>query len=384
MTQHSSGGTPKTARTVGVEEELLLVDSESGLARSVAHQVLRVAERRGDTQSDNGKPGGSLGPELQEQQVETDTPPERDLDDLGAELVRWREKARAAAEETGALVLASGTTPLPVQPRAFGDPRYVEITERFGLTASEQLSCGCHVHVSVNSEDEAVGAMDRIRAWLPALLALSSNSPFWQGRDSGYESYRSQVLTRWPTSGPTQLHGDARGYAEHLRQLVDTGVPLDEGMAYFDVRPSQHYPTLEIRVADVCLDPQDTVLVAALCRALVDTASEEWRDEVPPDQASVALLRLATWQAGRHGLSGSLLDPATHRQRPAREVVDALVAHVAPALQRSGDLARVEHRLDHLFTAGTGAATQRAILEKQGRLDRAVVELARMSAAPPD
>src|SRR3546814_759926 len=88
MTQHSSGGTPKTARTVGVEEELLLVDSESGLARSVAHQVLRVAERRGDTQSDNGKPGGSVGPELQEQQVETDTPPERDLDDLGAELVR--------------------------------------------------------------------------------------------------------------------------------------------------------------------------------------------------------------------------------------------------------------------------------------------------------
>src|SRR3546814_1847965 len=98
-TQHSAGGTPKTARTVGVEGELLLVDSESGLARSVAHQVLRVAERRGDTQSDNGKPGGSLGPELQEQQVETDTPPERDLDDLGAELVRWREKARAAAEE---------------------------------------------------------------------------------------------------------------------------------------------------------------------------------------------------------------------------------------------------------------------------------------------
>src|SRR3546814_9458819 len=179
------------------------------------------------------------------------------------------------------------------------------------------------------------------------------------------------------------MERDARGYAEHLGQLVDTGVPLDEGMAYFDVRPSQHYPTLEIRVADVCLDPQDTVLVAALCRARVDTASEEWRDEVPPDQASVALLRLATWQAGRHGLSGSLLDPATHRQRPAREVVDALVAHVAPALQRSGDLARVEHRLDHLFTAGTGAATQRAILEKQGRLDRAVVGLARVSAAPP-
>lgn len=191
------------------------------------------------------------------------------------------------------------------------------------------------------------------------------------------------MLTRWPTSGPTQLHGDARGYADHLRQLVDTGVPLDEGMAYFDARPSQHYPTLEIRVADVCLDPQDAVLVAALCRALVDTASREWRNDVPPDPASVALLRLATWQAGRHGLSGTLLDPATHRPRPAREVVDALVAHVAPALQRSGDLAWVEQRVGHLFTEGTGADTQREILEKQGRLDRAVVELAGSRPDPP-
>lgn len=353
----------------------------------MASQVLRVARRQGDVggaSDGTSAPGGSLGPELQEQQLETDTPPERDLGLLHAELARWREKARAAASETGALVLASGTTPLPVQPRTVDRPRYTEMAEKFGLTASEQLSCGCHVHVAVDSDEEAVGALDRIRVWLPTILALSSNSPFWQGEDSGYQSYRSQVMPRWPTNGPTEVFGSAKAYAEHVRQLTDTQVPIDEGMAYFDARPSSHYPTLEIRVADVCLDPRDTVLIAALCRGLVETAAGEWGQGRPPAPASVALLRLAMWQAGKYALTGDLLDPTSHRPRPAREVVQALVTHVAPALRATGDLERVERGLEDIYVRGTGAARQRAALAEQGRLDRAVLELARITCAPED
>lgn len=356
-----------------MEEELLLVDAETGAPRSVASQVLRVARRRGDTEPDGV--GGSLGPELQEQMIETDTPPERDLAVLEADLVTWRAKARSAARDSGTLVLASGTAPLPVHPRAHDDPRYTEIARRFGLTASEQLSCGCHVHVSVESDDEAVGAMDRIRVWLPVLLALSANSPFWQGADSGYESYRTQVVGRWPTSGPTVLHGTGNAYRAHLQQLIDTGVPIDQGMAYYDARPSRHYPTLEIRVADVCLDPRVAVLVAGLSRALVETAADEWRADVLPDQASVALLRLAMWQASRWGVSGDLVDPRSHRPRPARAVIESLLAHVAPALRASGDLDRVETTIDHVFTVGTGAAQQRAAYAEEGRLERMVLRL---------
>ncbi|WP_067432897.1 carboxylate-amine ligase [Nocardioides jensenii] len=379
MNELSETGTPLEFRTVGVEEELLLVDAETGAPRSVASHVLRVAHQRGDTEADADDVGGSVGPELQEQQVETDTPPEEDLGLLEIEIGRWREKARAAAAETGTLVLASGTTPLPVRPRTFDDERYSEMTERFGLTASEQLTCGCHVHVSVTSDDEAIGALDRIRVWLPVLLAISANSPFWQGTDSGYESYRSQALTRWPTNGPTHVFGSGRAYTEHLRQLTDTGVPLDEGMAYFDARPSRRYPTLEIRVADVCLDPRDAVLVAALARALVSTGASEWRRGVEPDPASVAVLRLAMWQAGKHGTSGDLLDPVTHRPRAAHEVVDSLVAHVATALGPPGDLDRVEEGVRRLFSRGTGAARQRKILAEEGRLDRAVLRLAHLT-----
>jgi carboxylate-amine ligase len=217
---------PHPVRTVGVEEELLLVDTKTGAPRSVASQVLRVARERGDADAR----GGSVGPELQQEQIETDTPPEEDLGRLAVDLGEWRDKARAAAAEVGALVLASGTAPLPAHPQAYADPRYAQMTERFGLTASEQLACGCHVHVSVASDDEAVGALDRIRVWLPALLAVSANSPFWQGVSSGYDSYRSQLLTRWPTNGPTEIFGTGQLYRDHLQRLIDTGVLLDEPM----------------------------------------------------------------------------------------------------------------------------------------------------------
>lgn len=379
MKSHFSSGTHHQLRTVGVEEELLLVDAETGAPRSVASEVLRVARQHGDTEVEAGEAGGSVGPEMQEQQVETDTPAEQYLGLLEQDLRRWRDKARAAAAEAGALILASGTTPLPVRPRTFADERYAAMAERFGLTASEQLTCGCHVHVSVDSDDEAVGALDRIRVWLPVLLAVSANSPFWQGGDTGYASYRSQAMTRWPTNGPTEIFGSGQAYADHLRRLVDTGVPLDEGMAYFDARPSRNYPTLEIRVADVCLDSRDAVLVAALARALVETGAREWAEGRPADPVSVAVLRLAMWQAGRHGITGDLLDPQTHRPRPARGVVERLLEHIGPALRDSGDLVRVEKGIGRIFTGGTGSSTQRRIHDEEGRLDRAVVRLAELT-----
>ena len=141
----------------------------------------------------------------------------------------------------------------------------------------EQLVCGRHVHVSVESDDEAVAVLDRVRVWLPSLLALSANSPFWQGKDTGYASFRSQMMSRWPTSGPPPRLGSAEAYRSLVTDMVESGVLLDEGMVYFDARVSFRYPTVEIRAADVCLDARDTVLVAALCRGLVETAARQWR-----------------------------------------------------------------------------------------------------------
>ena len=139
---------------------------------------------------------------LHREQVETGTRPCRELSELDAELRRTRTRARAAAHAAGAELAALATSPLPVRPTVSPGSRYRRMVERFGLTASEQLTCGCHVHVAITSAEEGVAALDRIRPWLAPLLALSANSPFWAGADSGYASYRSQVWGRWPSTGP--------------------------------------------------------------------------------------------------------------------------------------------------------------------------------------
>ena len=235
------------------------------------------------------------------------------------------------------------------------------MAERFGLTVSDELTCGCHVHVGVDSDEEGVAALDRIRPWLAPLLALSTNSPFWQGVDSGYASYRSQVWLRWPSAGPTGLHHSPEGYREVVRTMLDSGTVLDEGMVYFDARLSRQHPTLEVRVADVCLDADDAVLVAALARGLVQTAADEWRAGTAPDPVRTEVLRLAAWRAGRTGIEDDLLDPATWRPAPAPAVLEQLVTHVTPALEDAGDLDTVRELLATVLARGTGAQRQRAM-----------------------
>jgi len=314
--------------------------------------------------------------ELQQEQIEIDTAPRTQLDDLERDLRTWRGATGRAATELGGRVAATGTSPLPVTPSPTDDPRYAAIERRFGLTAREQLTCGCHVHVGVASDEEAVGVLDGIRHWLPALLAISANSPYWQGQDTGYASFRSQAWGRWPTTGPTDVFGSARRYHSIVAELMSTGVMIDRRMVYFDARLSASFPTVEIRVADVCLHVQDAVLLAALCRALVDTAAEAWALRHRTPNPPTDLLRLATWQAGHDGVDGSLLDPFTGRPHPASEVLEALLLHVTPALVRAGDREIVVRQLEVVLRRGSGARRQREI-GVDGDLSAVVADLAR-------
>lgn len=382
-------------RTVGVEEELLLVDAESGRPRAVAARTLRYAGEaaRPAEPADRGSsggaarmaaehqpPGGSLEHELQQQQIETDTVPHTDMVALGDGVRAWRKYAIDAARRAGARVIASGTSPLPVGAAIVGEPRYLQMVEHFGLTTTEQLTGACHVHVSVGSDDEGVGVLDRIRGWLPALLALSANSPFWRGDDTKYASFRSQAIVRWPSAGPAELFGTAERYHALVASMVASGAILDEGMVYFDARLSRHYPTVEIRVTDVCPDAADTALIAALCRGLVDTAAAEWSAGDEPPNHAIAMLRLMNWQTGRFGIEGELIDPQTLRPRAARDIVSDFVDHVRQALRANGDEALVDEQIERIFTRGNGAMRQRAVLAKTGQLSDVVADLARLTA----
>jgi carboxylate-amine ligase len=218
--------------------------------------------------------------------------------------------------------------------------------------------------VEIASADEGVAVLDRIRPWLPVLLALSANSPFWQGADTGYASYRSLVVSRWPSAGMPSYFGSAAEYAQLVQAMLDSGVLLDEGMVYFDVRLSRSYPTIEVRIADVCLRVDDTLLVAVLTRALVETLAVEWQREATFVPARAEVLRLAKWRAARSALDGELMDPLTGKPAPARAAVDALLDYVTPVLTDLGELESVQAMLADLWKRGPGARTQRSVMSR--------------------
>ncbi|MFD8724970.1 glutamate--cysteine ligase [Streptomyces sp. NPDC059629] len=357
-------------RTVGVEEELLLVHPDSGEPMSRAADLLDRAARDDPGQAVFQK-------ELFGQMLELATSPHWDMADLGAEIVRCRKEAARLAGEIGCAVAALATCPLPVTPALSAHERYRWMASRFGSATLDKFVCGCHVHVSVESDEEGVAVLDRLRPWLPVLRALSANSPFWQGRDTGYASFRSRLWSRGPSAGPTELFGSAERYRRRVADMVASGVILDMGMVYFDARLAVHYPTVEIRVTDVCLRAETTALVATLARALVETAARDWRAGRPPLDHSVSMLRLASWQAARSGLDQDLLDPVTMRPRPAVDVVRSLLAHTADALAASGDAVGAEEALAQLLHSGGGAHEQRSFLERTGSLRDVVVECVR-------
>jgi carboxylate-amine ligase len=356
-------------RTLGVEEELLLVDPGSGEAVPVAGALLDRYVRPRDSRA-----GPVLTAEFQQEMIEAVTPPHASLAALLGDIIAGRALADRAAQEVGVRAAALGTSPLPCDPHPAQLRRSAVMTEEYGLTAREQLTCGCHIHVSVESPEEGVAVLDRIRVWLPVLIALSANSPFWHGQDSGYASYRSQVWNRWPTAGPLEILGSPDAYHQLVHDMVSTGVALDEGMIYFDARLSRHYPTVEIRIADVCLRPENTVLLAGIARGLVETAAREWRRGIEPVAVPSVLLRLAGWKASRWGLRGELLDPVTGHPSPALAVVNALLNHIREALEEIGDLQRVEELIDDLLNAGTGAVRQVEVLHRTGQLEEVVAD----------
>ncbi|MEV5054263.1 glutamate--cysteine ligase [Arthrobacter sp. LAR12-1-1.1] len=368
-------------RTFGVEEELLIVDPESGMLLALADLMLPslVPPKRQDAAQvlPGQQPvheGADFSYELKLEQIETQTRPCLDYADLLRQLRQSRARADQAARAHGGRVAALATSPQGAATHLTPNQRYMTMQERFGLTVRNQLTCGLHVHTFVESPEEGVAVMDRIRDKLAVLLALSANSPYWNGAETGFESYRTQAWNRWPGSGPTMIFGSLPVYRRLVTRLVESGVLMDEGMVYFDARLARLHPTVEVRVADVCLRAEDAALIAVLVRALVESAAREWNDGVDPAPVPTLLLRMAAWQASNCGLRGQLLDFGTFTPAPAADVVWALVDFVAPVLEEQGELDLVREGVDRILTEGTGSQLQRGP-HREGGL-AAVVERA--------
>lgn len=357
-----------TGPTLGVEEEYLLLDPLTGHNMPVAEEV--HAALPDDVTALSRR-------EFRRSMVEMVTPVCRSLADVRRNLLTLRLAAAKAAATTGAQLVAVGATPVAdADDGVSDDSRFRRIASHYGPIVAHPAVCGCHVHVGVPDRDLAIQVGNHLRIWLPVVQAIAVNSPLHAGVDTGHASWRAMQLDRWPSLGPTPYFASTDDYDRAVRALVASGVMLDETMVLWHARPSTRYPTVEVRVADVCPTVDDTMLVAGLVRALVATAIDDIQAARPAPRARDHLVRAAHWNAAHTGLVGTLTDLRTGGTRPAFHLVDDLVDRVGPALRRHGDLTLVRRGLARLRERGTGADRQRRAYARTGDVRAVLAELA--------
>lgn len=360
--------------TLGAEEELHLIDLESGRLSAKAPRLLPRL------------PAHRFGAELQRTTIETNTPVVRTLDDLRRVIVDLRSELRAAIAPAGVTIAAAGTAPRSEYAdfELTSGGRYGRMQEQYRMLVDEQLICGLQVHVGVSDRDLAVQIAQRVAPVLPVLLALSASSPFWNGQDTGYASFRSIIWQRWPSAGSFGRVDSAAEYDKVLDDLIASGVIADKKMAYFDVRPSSHAPTLELRVCDATPVVDDAVLIAGLFRAAVRRAEVAVESGAEWQPRSEPLHRAAMWQAARSGLSGELLGLGQHPERlPAEVAVRQLVSRLRPQLEELGDWGTVTALLEDTLARGNSTDRQRTAYAERGELDDVVTQVVEDTAGLP-
>jgi carboxylate-amine ligase len=360
--------------TIGVEEEYQIINARTRELHSRQEQIMPEAK---------AAMGDSVTPELYLSQIEIGTPICRQLTEVRAEIIGLRRKVIAAAENHGNQIAAAGTHPFShwqdqqLTPKA----RYVGIEQDYQQLAREQLIFGCHIHIGISDREAAIEVMNRVRPWLAVLLALSANSPFWLGADTGYASFRTQLWRRWPMAGTPQFFRSRADYDELVKALVATESITDATKIYWDVRPSARFETLEFRVTDVCMTVDEALMIAGLVRALAHTCYAEATRGTQVEYARPELLRSAKWRAARYGLDADLIDVQEQRAVPAMEMVEKFLSKVRHALEEHGEWDEIQALVRDTMKRGTGATRQRAAYAQAGRyedvIDLIVTETAR-------
>ena len=351
--------------TIGVEEEYQIINRKTRELQPRAARILLEAQ---------AAVGDQVTPELYLSQIEIGTPVCHTLADVRAELVRLRRELIAAAEKEGNWIAAAGTHPFShwsdqqLTPKA----RYIGIAQDYQQLAREQLIFGCHVHVGIADREASIQVMNRSRPWLAVLLALSANSPFWLGADTGYSSFRTEIWRRWPMAGTPQVFHSRAEFDALVQSLVATESIEDGTKIYWDVRPSARFETLEFRVADVCMTVDEAVMMASLVRALARTCYAEALREEAVQYVRPELLRAAKWRAARYGLDADLIDLEAGRAILARDLVEKLLAFLRPMLEEQGEWEETSVIAREMMERGGGAARQREAYARNGNFEEVV------------
>ena len=337
--------------TIGIEEEYQIVDPESRELRAYISEFIQgdelmMVERE-------------LKPELHQSMVELGTPVCASIAEAAEELARQRRYICRLAEEKGVAIVAASTHPFsrwsdqPVTP----EPRYLGVLEEMQLLAQRLLIFGMHVHVGVEDRDLAIDTMNVVRYMLPHMLALSTSSPFWVGRNSGLKSYRANIFGDFPRSGIPDVYPTRADYDGLVQTLVNTGCIPDAGKIWWDVRPHHQYPTLEFRICDICTRMDEAIAIAALFQAIVLWLWKLRRRNVTFRVYRRDLIEENRWRAARYGLEGKMIDFGKSAEVPTRQLIQELLELIGEELDELGSAEYVKPIL-RMLAEGTSADRQ--------------------------
>jgi carboxylate-amine ligase len=341
---------PSLKPTLGVEVELALVDAQTKALSSAAPQLLgRLPEQLRE----------SVKPELMQCYVEINSGVCSTVAEAEADLVAKLAPLERAADESGLRLYWSGTHPFSTwrEQKVTEDERYAWLINNLQDTARQMITFGLHVHVGVDSGDKAVMICDRMLRYLPVLLAASCNSPFWDGRVTGLQSWRARVVEGLPTAGLPPLMRNWSEYVWLINHLVETGYIQTIREIWWDLRPHHNFGTVEVRICDVPGSLDDAMTLVALAHCLVVFLSDQIEEGTYQHDSHPMIVRQNKWHAARYGLEASLVESETYRLEPVRQTLRVLARQLRPTAERLDCLPYLE-RLTALADRPTWAQRQ--------------------------
>ncbi|WP_026911530.1 carboxylate-amine ligase [Patulibacter minatonensis] len=355
----------RTPFSIGVEEELMIVDPESG------HDLVNAIELLlGDA------PVGEIKPELMESVLEIATEPVANTVEAGEQLTSLRAHVSARAAEHGLAIASAGTHPYArwEDQRIAARDRYRDLVRELRFVARQELLFGLHVHVGLDDPDQAIHVADGMRVHLPILLALSANSPFWRGDRTGLMSTRTSIFRAFPRVGVPTAYGSWDRYEREIEFMIRSGVMSDPTYVWHDVRPNTRFGTVEVRVCDGQTRVEHTLALTALIQAMVHELASHFDDGTALGDVPWQILDENKYLAAIHGLEGELVDlPSSDRVRTkdlGRRLVDRLREHA----QELGSEDALEGITD-LLDRGTGGDRQVLVYDANSDLTEVMAEM---------
>lgn len=353
--------------TLGIEEEFQMVNPHTNQLASYIHPLMDKGERLF---------GEKMKPEMLQSTVELITGVCPNIAAARLEVTQLRTMLAQLIHQEGLALISGGTHPLARwqdQDRT-DSPRYIELEDEFQDVGRSILIFGMHVHVGIESRELSINIMNQVRTWLPHILALSSNSPFWGGRFTGLKSYRTVVWKRFPRSGMPDVFLSIEDYDRYVNSLIRTGC-IDNGKKiWWDIRPHPFFPTIEFRICDMPATLEDTLALAALCQALVAKLTWLYKHGMEAHTLPRGYIEENKWRAMRYGLDAEVIDFVNYRTLSMRDAIHGLLDFVDDVVDDLGSR-REMYYLRRLLDGpdGTGADRQIAVYHETGSIE-AVVE----------